>query len=75
MKNIDWSAAYSDSNFTALKKSKDFMYDTIIGELNRISVSDDYKEKKYLLSCLKHNIITYYDKCVECSKILDNYTL
>ena len=74
MKNIDWSAVFLDSAYTELKKSKFFMYDLIIGELNRISASDDYEKKEYLLSCLKHNIVTYYDKCVECSKILDKYS-
>ena len=47
----------------------------IIGELNRISVSDDFEEKEYLLSCLKKQIIYYYDKCVEFTKLSHNYSL
>ena len=74
MKNIDWSAVHSDADYSELKHSKDFLYDMIIGELNRISVSDDYEEKASLLSCLKHNILSYYEKCVECTKITDKYS-
>lgn len=72
---INWSALYSDPNAVELKSSKDHIYDMIIGELNRISVSDDFEEKEYLLSCLKKQIIYYYDKCVEFTKLSHNYPL
>lgn len=72
--NIDWSALASDTDYLSLKKSKDYLYDYIIGELNRISVSDDFEEKAYLLSALKHNIVSYYDKCLECTKLFLKYS-
>ena len=72
--NIDWSAVNSNSEYIRIKKFKDSLYDFIIGELNRISVSDDFEEKEYLLSCLKHNIVTYYDYSIECTKILLKYS-
>lgn len=72
--NIDWSAVASDTDYLTLKKSRDNLYEFIIGELNRISVSEDFDEKSYLLSCLKHNIVTYYDKCVDVTKILLKYS-
>ena len=72
--NIDWSALASDTQYIFTKKYKDNLYDLIIGELNRISVSDDFEEKAYLFSCLKHNIVTYYDKSIECTKILLKYS-
>lgn len=71
---IDWCAVASDTDYLSLKKSKDNLYDYIIGELNRISVSEDLEEKANLLSYLKHNIDIYYDKCVECTKILLKYS-
>lgn len=72
--NYDWSAINSNSEYINNKKLKDTYYHFIIGELNRISVSEDYEEKEYLLSCLKHSICTYYDYCVECTKIILKYT-
>lgn len=68
--DINWSRLYSDSNYSDLKKHKDFLYDMIIGELNRISVSDDFEEKEYLLSCLRKQIDKYYDVSVECTKVM-----
>lgn len=53
--------------YTELKRSKDILYDHIIGELNRISVSDDYGEKKDLYICLTENISAYYKICVKCT--------
>lgn len=73
MNNINWSALYSDTNAIELKSKKDNLYDMVIGELNRISVSDDLEEKAYLLSCLKKQIIYYYDTCVEFTKLTYNY--
>lgn len=73
--NINWNLVYADPDYSNVKKSKDFIYDMIIGELNRISVSDDFEEKLYLLSCLKNQIEIYYDKSVECTKILHKYLM
>lgn len=51
--------------YTELKRNKDNLYDYIIGELNRISVSDDFDEKKNLYICLTENISAYYRICVK----------
>lgn len=68
--NIDWNKLHCDDNYIKIKKEKDFLYDMIIGELNRISVSDDFNEKSELLTYLRKNIEKYYNKCVVCTDMI-----
>lgn len=75
--NINWKKLYEDPldslQYKELKHKKDHIYDMMIGELNRISVSDEIPEKAYLLSILKENIDRYYIVCVECTEFLRKY--
>lgn len=73
MSNINWNELLKNCDYTDLKHKKDSLYDYIIGELNRISVSDDFTEKEYLFNCLKKNIEYYYKYSVECTKIILSY--
>lgn len=70
---IDWERLRTDINYIELKKEKDFTYDMIIGELNRISVSDDFDEKDRLMLCLRKQIEKYYDLSVRCTRRLLDY--
>lgn len=70
---INWTKAHTDERLTEVKKHKQFIYDMIIGELNRISVSDDFEEKEKLFAALQHNILIYFNVCYEYTGILLKY--
>lgn len=74
---IDWNKLYSDpiylQKYNDINSKKTFIYDMIIGELNRISVSDELDEKQHLFLILKDNIEKYYKICIECYNFLNSY--
>lgn len=70
---INWNDVYKNDRYRELKRKKDNLYDMIIGELNRISVSDTIEEKDYLLRVLKENINNYYKLSCECTNILNSF--
>ena len=55
--------------FKELEFKKDYLYDMIIGELNRISVTDNEQERNYLYGVLVKNSMTYYATCIKCARI------
>lgn len=55
--------------FKELRYKKDYLYDMIIGELNRISVSDDEQERRHLYSALIKNATTYYAVCIQYAQL------
>lgn len=71
---IDWKKLYDDPELSVrykdLDKEKDFLYSLIIGELNRISVSESEEEKNKLYECLLTNSKKYYELCIECTELL-----
>ncbi|NLE04583.1 MAG: hypothetical protein GX638_07260 [Crenarchaeota archaeon] len=76
--NINWKKIYNDPiislKYKDLKHKKDSIYDMIIGELNRISVSDTIEEKESLFTFLKDNIDRYYNLCVDCTNFLNSFS-
>lgn len=70
---INWTKAHNDKHLNDIAKHKQNIYDTIHGELNRISVSDDYEEKRTLFTALQQNIIHYYNACTAYTQILLKY--
>lgn len=44
------------------RKERSNLYDMIVGELNRIAITDDVHEIEHLEPCLKHSIETYIKK-------------
>lgn len=55
--------------YKELKYKKDYLYDMIIGELNRISVTDDEQERNHLYGALVKNSMTYYATCIKCARL------
>lgn len=59
--------------YKELRNKKDYLYDMMIGELNRISVSDDEQERRRLYSALIQNAATYYIVCIKCACLYNKY--
>lgn len=59
--------------YKELRNKKDYLYDMIIGELNRISVTDDEQERRRLYSALIRNAATYYGVCIKCANLYNKY--
>ncbi len=55
--------------YNELRSKKDYLYDMIIGELNRISVSDDEQERRFLYGALIKNSTIYYAVCIKCARL------
>lgn len=51
--------------YKELRYKKDYLYNMIIGELNRISVTDDEHERRRLYGALIKNCATYYPICIK----------
>lgn len=68
----DWNS--DDATlFKELRYKKDYLYDMIIGELNRISVTDDEQERRRLYSTLIQNAATYYAVCIKYMLLYNKY--
>lgn len=57
------------TSYNKLKGQKDVLYDMIIGELNRISVTDDEHERQRLYGVLVKNSMEYYAVCIKCARL------
>lgn len=55
--------------FKELRYKKDYLYDMIIGELNRISVSDNENERRCLYGALIKNSTMYYAVCIQYAQL------